>query len=383
MGKENEMKGKRGSVIVAMLGLSLLISFSAPDEAKAQYWGKQSVEGPRFKVDPFWPKPLPNRWVFGELGAVCTDKQDHVFVMSRGNLWPKEAESVGFIANPAPAVVEFDADGNVVNSWGQREMLPNQLHGCFIDSQGNFWTAGYKDGIIQEYTHDGSKMLLQIGTKGKFDSADGTDSTLPGGSAAMNSSRESFNSPTGIAVDSTNGDVYVSDGYGNRRIAVFDRSGHFLRQWGRQGTLADENAGAGGVFLKIVHCVLIGNDGFVYVCDRNGDRIEVFDKMGDYKRSIASVSSWGTPRYTGPGGTCDLAFSPDATQKYLYISDCTNDEVHIVDRVTGATLSSFGRAGQAAGDISSPHNLATDSKGNIYVAGSLNDRRVQKFVLVK
>lgn len=136
------------------------------------------------------------------------------------------------------------------------------------------------------------------------------------------------------------------------------------------------------MFLKIVHCVLIGNDGLVYVCDRNGDRIQVFDKMGGYKRSIASVSSWGTPPYTGPGGACDVAFSPDPNQKYLYISDCTNDEVHIVDRATGATLSSFGRAGQASGDISSPHNLATDSKGNIYVGGSLNDRRLQKFALV-
>jgi hypothetical protein len=209
------------------------IWMSLPNEANAQYWGKESVEGPKFKVGPFWPKPLPNRWVFGELGAVCTDKHDHVFVMSRGNLWPKESVAVGFIINPAPAVIEFDPEGNVVNSWGNRDLLPNLLHGCFIDSQGNFWTAGYKDGVVQEYTHDGSKMLLQIGIKGKFDSADGTDSTLPGGSTEINSSHESFNSATGIAVDSNNSDVYVSDGYGNRRVAVFDRSGHFFRQWGR------------------------------------------------------------------------------------------------------------------------------------------------------
>lgn len=373
----------RAAAMTVVFSLALAFWCSLPSELKAQYWGKEPVEGPKFKVDPFWPKPLPNRWVFGELGAVCTDKQDHVFVMSRGDLWPKEKANVGFIANPAPAVIEFDPDGNFVNSWGKRDLLPNQLHGCFIDSQGNFWTAGDKDGIIQEYTHDGSKMLLQIGTKGKFDSADGTDSTLPDGSTEMNSSHDSFNSPTNVAVDPNNGDFYVSDGYGNRRVAVFDRSGHFQRQWGRQGTLAEENSGVGGVFLKIVHCVLIGNDGLVYVCDRNGDRIEVFDKMGGYKRSIPSVSSWGTPHYKGPGGACDAAFSPDPDQKYLYISDCTNDEIHIVDRATGVTLSSFGRPGQAAGDISSPHNLATDSKGNIYVAGSLNDRRLQKFALVK
>lgn len=342
--------------------------------------GETDVQkGPHFKVDPFWPQPLPDKWVFGELGGVCVDAHDHVFVLSRGNLWPKEAN----IATPAPPVIEFDPEGKVVNSFGDRAKMPKQLHGCFVDYQGNIWIAGRLDGIVQKYSHDG-KLLLQIGVKGKFDSADFTDSQegeTP--SDAMNSSHELLNSPTDVAVDKSNGDIYIADGYGNRRVVVFDKDGHYLRQWGRQGSMAEVDAGVGGVFLKMVHCVVMGNDNLLYVCDRSGDRIEIFDRAGGYKRSIVVVGSWGARPHTGPGGTCDIAFSPDPEQKYAYIADCTNDQVHIVDRATGVTLSSFGRPGQGAGQISSPHGIATDSKGNIYLVGSLNDRRLQKFELVK
>jgi len=362
--------------------LAILFSFGAFGPSKL---GSQTVidhsggKGPHFKIDPFWPKPLPDKWVFGELGGVCVDSKDHIFVLSRGNLWPKEAR----IAKPAPPVVEFDPDGNVVNSWGERDKMPNQLHGCYIDYEGNFWIAGRLDSIVQKYSHDG-KFLLQIGIKGKFDSADFTDSGDEGTpSYPMNSSHELLNSPTDIAVDSSNGDVYISDGYGNRRVVVFDRQGHYLRQWGRQGSMAEVDAGVGGIFLKMVHCVAIGKDGLVYVCDRSGDRIEIFDKMGGYKRSIVVTGDWGARPHTGPGGTCDLAFSSDPQQQYAYIADCSNDQVHIVDRATGVTLSNFGRPGQASGDISSPHGIEVDSRGNIYIVGSLNDRRLQKFVLQK
>jgi DNA-binding beta-propeller fold protein YncE len=362
--------------VTAVLSFLFGICGPGPIEVKAQS-GKPTVDVPQMELDPYWPKHLPNKWIFGQLGAVCVDANDHIFVMSRGDLWTKEE----FIVTPAPPVIEFNPEGDVVNSWGDRATLPDELHGCFFDKQGNFWTAGSGDGIVQEYTHDG-KLLLQVGTKGKFDSVDGTDTRKGAHPKPLNSSHTSFASPTDVAVDSTNGDFYVSDGYGNKRVAVFDKKGQFLRQWGRQGTTAEVDAGVGGIFVNIVHCVVIGNDGLVYVCDRNGDRVEIFDKMGNYKRSINVSSSTGGPHYKGPGGTCWVSFSRDLAQKLMYISDCSNDEIHIVDRATGVTLANIGHPGQAAGDISSPHSIAIDSKGNLYVAGSLNDRRLQKFKVV-
>src|SRR2546422_187128 len=140
--------------------------------------------------------------------------------------------------------------------------------------------AGNGDGFIQKYSRDG-KLLLQIGVKGKVDSADGKVK-----SRFLNASPVAFYSPTLVAVDPENGEVFVSDGYGNKRVAVFDKTGKFLRQWGRQGTTAEATAGVGGVFVDIVHCVVLGNDGLVYVCDRNRDRIQVFDKIAAFKRNI-------------------------------------------------------------------------------------------------
>jgi DNA-binding beta-propeller fold protein YncE len=192
----------------------------------------------KYEVDPTWPKPLPQNWVTGQVSGVCVDAQDHVFIVNRNDMTNKEAE----VSQQAPPFIEFDADGKVVNSLGDWNVVPNTTHGCTIDSENNFWTAGNGDGIIQKYSHDG-KLTMQIGKRGVVDSSDGT---LKG--RAMNSSRTQLNRPSEIAVDPTNGDVYVADGYGNSRIAVFDRDGKFLRQWGHQGTKEEADAGTGGAF---------------------------------------------------------------------------------------------------------------------------------------
>ena len=327
---------------------------------------------PQFEVDPSWPKPLPERWVTGELGGVCVDAKDHVFVLSRANLYPGIAE----IAQAAPAVMEFDPAGNVVHSWGDRQVMPEALHSCTFDADGNMWIAGNGDGFIQKYSRDG-KLLLQIGVKGKVDSEDGTVK-----SRFLNASQTSFYSPTQVAVDPVNGDLFVADGYGNKRVVVFDKAGKFLRQWGRQGTTADAAAGIGGVFVNIVHCIVMGNDGLLYVCDRNGDRVQVFDKAGTFKRSIATPILFRPP-YTGNGGAGAIAFSRDAEQRYMYVGDFSDKLVRVFDRVSGKELAQFGRPGShQLGGIASPHAIAIDSKGNVYVAESLDGRRVQRFVPV-
>jgi len=354
------------------LALIAAVVLSSPSwrlmEVSAQS-ARPALNGPQFEVDPSWPKPLPERWVTGELGGVCVDANDRVFVLSRANLYPGIAE----IAQAAPPVMEFDQTGNVVNSWGDRQVMAEALHGCSFDAQGNVWIAGNGDGFIQKYSRDG-KLLLQIGVKGKVDSADGTLK-----SRFLNASPVAFYSPTLVAVDPVNGEVFVSDGYGNKRVAVFDKTGKFLRQWGRQGTKAEAAAGVGGVFVDIVHCVVMGNDGLLYVCDRNGDRIQVFDKTGAFKRNIPTPLVFRAP-YTGNGGAGSLALSRDAAQKYMYVGDFSDKLIRVFDRVSGKELSQFGRPGShQLGGIASPHGIAVDSKGNVYVAESLDGRRIQRF----
>jgi DNA-binding beta-propeller fold protein YncE len=254
--------------------------------------------------------------------------------------------------------------------------MAEALHGCSFDPQGNMWIAGNGDGFIQKYSRDG-KLLLQIGVKGKVDSEDGTPK-----SRFLNASPTAFYSPTQIAVDPSNGDVFVADGYGNKRVVVFDKNGKFLRQWGRQGTTADAAAGVGGAFVNIVHCIVMGNDGLLYVCDRNGDRVQVFDKAGGFKQSIPIPILYRAP-YTGNGTAGSLAFSRDAGQRYMYVGDFSDKLVRVFDRVSGKELSQFGRPGShQLGGIASPHGIAVDSQGNVYVAESLDGRRIQRFKLV-
>jgi DNA-binding beta-propeller fold protein YncE len=242
------------------------------------------------------------------------------------------------------------------------------------------WVGGNPDAIVQKYSHDGSKLLLQIGAKGKFDTSDGTAN-----GAAMNSSHSLLNKPASIAVDPSNGDVYIADGYGNRRVVVFDRDGRFLRQWGHQATAAQAEAGADGVFMGVVHCVVLGNDGLVYVCDRQGDRVQVFDKMGNFHRNIYVKRGTGALKNYGSysGSAYWVAFSPDPPQTYMYVADGGNEVVWILNRASGQILSSFGRPGYQAGDFTNLHTISVDSKGNIIVSQGNGGRRVQKFTLLR
>ena len=341
---------------------------------------------PKYEVDPSWPRPLPNKWVTGAVSGVCTDAQDHVFIVNRGNLTENELDS----GRQAPPVIEFDPQGNVANSWGNREILPEGLHGCFVDYQGNVWLAGSDDTFVQKYSHDGSKLLLQIGQKGVADSSDGTMQGI-----ALNSSHTGFYRPSAITVDPTNGDVYVADGEGpgsNHRVAVFDRNGRFLRQWVLHRTKAEMDAGEGDEFMQVPHCVAIGNDGLVYVCDRRGDRVQVFDKMGTFQKDILvpyEKRSQNGPRLghvPRAWGTVEwLGFSADRMNRFMYVVNEDNEQVDTLDRSTGKVLSTFGRAGHQVGGFTFAHTLAVDSKNNVYVgeAGAEEaGNRVQKFKLI-
>jgi DNA-binding beta-propeller fold protein YncE len=373
---------------VVTLAIGLLIFHPRPAEAQGS--------APKYEVDPFWPRPLPNQWVTGSVGGVCTDAQDHVFIVNRRNLTDNELDA----AYQAPWVIEFDPEGDVVNSWGDANVLGSGRHACYVDYENNVWLPSNQDGIVQKYSHDGSKLLLQIGARGIIDSSDGTVA-----GRALNSSHTGFYRPGGIAVDRGGGDVYVSDGEepgSNHRVAVFDRNGRFLRQWVLHRTKAEMEAGEGDEFMQVPHCVAIGNDGLVYVCDRRGDRVQVFDKMGTFQKDILipyETQSSHRANYgertqpPGPGylprawGTAGwVGFSPDQAQRFMFVLNEENEQVDIFDHTTGKILSSFGRPGHQAGEFSHGHTMAVDSKGNIFVAevgvGNEAGHRVQKFRIV-
>lgn len=326
---------------------------------------------PRFEFDPSWPKPLPAGWITGQLPCVYVDHHDNVLIVNRGNITDEERET----CIQAPPVMIFNQAGELLHAWGEWDVMPSTPHSCAVDHDNHVWISANGDGMVQKYTYDG-KLLLQIGTKGVFDSADGSKRG-PGANAAL----DRLNKPAGIACDPYNGDVYFADGYGNRRVVVFDKHGKFLRQWGRQATPEEMETGVGGVFAGVVHSVEISKQGLVYVGDRQGDRVQVFDKMGHFQRNIWVRT--GTPTLPDKRGTAWwTAFSPDAEQKYLYVMNGRNEQVHILDRASGEILSSFGRPGHQLGDFTHGHSLAVDRRGNLYVAETNWGRRVHRFRLI-
>ena len=350
---------------VAGIGLSWL---PTPAAARPVSWPAPAGL-PSYVVDANWPKPLPEGWVTGEVGGTGVDAHDHLITCNRRNLTDKE-KAVG---QPSAAMIEFDPDGNVINAWTP-DVLPDNLHGVYIDYQSNVWIGGNQDAIVQKYTHDGSQLLLQIGTKGTFDTSDGT---MQG--TALNSSKTLLNRPADIAVDPANGEIYIADGYGNFRVIVFDKNGTFVRQWGEPATAEEAAAGVGGKFRGVVHSVNFGNDGNVYVSDRLGDRIQVFTKSGNYLRSIWINRGAGAVQ-GGIGSAWDLDFSPDTAQMLIYNTNGWNEVMSTIDRESGMILSSFGRPGHMAGEFTYMHTIAADSKSNLYIGETVGGRRVQKLV---
>jgi len=357
MGKLQDGMKPRFLFLSRLLGI-LAIAFCASMTLYAQ------TKLPRYEADLTWPKPLPQRWILGGLGGVCVDHQDHVVILNRQDILDGELNS----GQLAPPIIEFDAAGNVVHSWGDLKVLDPRLHSCHFDKDNNFWVASAPSGMVQKYTHDGSKLLLQIGQKGVLDSADGTEKG-PG----LNSPAPKFYMPSSLFVDPANGEVFVADGEGrnsNRRIAVFDRDGKFLRQWLPEG-------------LTYVHCIAAAKDGLMYVCDRDGARIQVYDKSGKFIKSFPLPWTPDTPAVDGKikqsgGAVVAIDFSPDAAQTYMYVINQNNGVVDVVERETGKKLTSFGRVGHFPGEFDQPHGIAVDSKGNIYIAEN-RGKKVMRF----
>ena len=335
----------------------------------------QAPPVPQYEVDPFWPKlPLGEGWITGGLGGMCIDSRDHVYVLNRQNVVPADLNA----ARLAPPVIEFDPGGNVVRAWGDPEQLGDRLHDCHIDDDQNIWIVAAGTGVVQKYSNDGSDLLLQIGKSNTYDSSDGTREGRP-----LNSDRAQFFLPASVDVDPETGDIFVADGEtprGNYRIAVLDHNGRFLRQWPLHRSSTDRD------LTPLPHCLRIANDGLVYVCDRQADRIQVFDRMGTFIRNIDVPWPANAPPVNRRGGTRGtavvIAFSADPEQHHMFVLNQNSVMVDVLDRQTGRVVSSFGEGpGRYIGQFTLPHGIAVDSAGNVYVAEQ-EGRRIQKFRII-
>jgi DNA-binding beta-propeller fold protein YncE len=325
---------------------------------------------PVLQFDSSWPPPLPNKWLLGQVCGTAVGRQDHLWILHR----PKTLGDDQKLA--APPVLELDTKGQVVRAWGGPGAgyeWPSQEHGIFVDYKDNVWISGVagKDfGRILKFTADG-KFLLSIGTP-----------LEPGETPSNNSTTHLGRQPADMYVDRQSNEVYVADGDGGaRRLIVFDAdTGAFKRIWGAYGKKPAEGPAAkydpkapiSSSFSSGVHCVVITNDGLVYVCDRNADRIQVFHKDGAFIKE-----AFIEPGTLGSGSTFDIDFTPN--QKYLYVADGTNNKVWILRQDTLEPVGSFGRTGSGGGEFRNLHSVTVDSKGNVYT-GEVDGKRVQRFV---
>jgi NHL repeat len=338
-------------------------------------------KAPRHVVVPSWPQPLPDNMILGQVAGIAVGKQDTVWIVQRPSTLVED--ELGATKNPpetrcckaAPAVLQFSRGGKLLKSWGgpgQGYDWPKSEHGIHIDGDGNVWLAGNSDAdhMILKFTPDG-KFLQQIGKPGK---SEGSNST------------SQLGRPAHMVTDDKAKELYVADGYGNRRIVVFDSStGAYKRHWGAYGTATptDDKQPAykpvaitelSKSFGNPVHCVRLSNDGLVYVCDRANDRIQVFTTQGKFVNEFQVE-----PATLQNGSVWDLVLSEDKAQRYIHVADGANMQIYTLDRKTGAKLGSFGRPGRMAGEFKWVHNMAIDSQGNIYTAEVGTGRRAQKF----
>ncbi len=360
--------------IFACVAAAALIA--APALAPTAYAG----DIPTFTVDAAWPKPLPNNWILGQVGGITVDLQGHIWVIQRPLSLTDDEKAASLnpprtkCCVPAPPVLEFDIDGNLLRSWGGPgegyQWFGNE-HGIAVDDRGFVWLTGNapNDSQLLKFTLDG-KFVMQIG---KIAPPKGSNDTTQLGRPAQ------------VSIDKEADELYVADGYGNRRVIVFDAtSGAYKRHWGAYGNPPnddkqppyDPKAPVSQQFGNPVHCVKIANDGLVYVCDRTNNRIQVFKKDGTF------VKEWLYEKNTlANGAVWDVVIWPDPKQTYLLSADGANNEIRVLKRDDGTVAGSFGRNGRSAGQFHWIHAMAIDGKGNVYTGEVDTGKRIQKFKL--
>jgi DNA-binding beta-propeller fold protein YncE len=389
MAKRNRLIG---AIFAAILG-GLLVTEVVLQRSVAAQNGGGTVRAPRFEVDPFWPKPLPNHWLLGAAIGVWVDERDHIWIIHRSSATLNNNER-GAELNPptgecckgAPPVLEFDAEGNLVQSWGgpgQGYEWPQSNHGIFVDHKGNVWIGGNGagDSHILKFTRNG-KFIAQYGKAGIHKGAVDAEglSTYAGDS----NDQQNFGRVAKIFVDPRDNEAYISDGYLNKRVAVLDAdTGKMKRYWGAYGNKPDDrnlgpynpDAPPAQQFRNPVHCADVSNDGLVYVCDRVNTRLQVFTKEGKFVKE-----NWYARRSLADGSVWDVAFSRDPKQQYIFMADGRNQRIRVIRRDTLEELTAFGDGGRYPGQFFGVHSIAIDSKGNLYTTETYEGKRLQKFI---
>ena len=315
---------------------------------------------PMFQVDPSWPK-VPAKWKLGDASSIGIDAQDHVWVLHRPRTLPADQAAMA-----APPVMVFDAEGNFNQAWGgpgSGYEWPEREHGIHIDYKGFVWIGGNNcpARALPGLKPAGDDQLLKFTQAGKFVMQIGHSSKSTG-----NADTQNLHQPADAFVYRKTNELFVADGYGNHRVAVFDAdTGAFKRMWGAFGnkpvdldqcpppSLTAVPDGPGPQQFSIVHAIRASDDGLVYVADRENRRVQVFTIDGKFVKQLVK----GDVPFAR-----DLAFSPDTQQQFLYVGG--GSEIDVLDRKSLEVVESIKGEGMLGGG----HQMATDSKGNIYTA---------------
>lgn len=377
---------------ISVIVTTLLIVAAIGGASRAQT--RAGFQTPKFEVDPFWPKPLPNHWVLGSVTGVAVDRNDHIWIVHRAGDSLGNNEKGGILKPPtgccvpAPPVLEFDQAGILLAHWGGPGAgydWPLATGGITVDHKGNVWIAGAgqaesaagqargaaapakpQDAHVLKFSPTG-QFILQIGHAGKVEG---------------NDSKTGLNRPASVTVDGQANEVYVAD-TGNRRVVVFDAdTGAYKRHWGAYGEKPDDStvaaydpAATSPKQFRAVSCAEVAVDGSVYVCDRSNNRIQVFKKDGKFVKE-ASVSK----ATLGDGSVWSVAFSHEPAQRMIYVADGQDKKILVLRRDTLETVASFGDGGRMPGQFYGVGSIAVDKKGNVYTGETYEGKRVQKFV---
>jgi DNA-binding beta-propeller fold protein YncE len=375
---------------IALLGIVLFVVGGRAITAATM----QTNEIPVFQYDPTWPKQLPNNWILGNIGAMAVDGRDHIWVIQRpgsttGLSERYGSDGLGECCFPAPPVMEFDTAGNLLQAWGpihddKGKLLGKQTwgphpeidwplseHGIYVDPKDNVWVdSNTAPSQVLKFTRDG-KFLMRLGTV----------------QAKSINDTANFAGPTGILVDPKANEVYIADGYFNRRVIVLDAdTGAYKRHWGAYGTRPPDGPqgttpvegeynpdGPPSRQFATVHCIMQSKDGLLYVCDRVNNRIQVFKTDGTFVNEVIVAHSKGF------GAAHAIGFSPDKDQRFVYLADGANKKVWIIRRDQMKVVGSFGTGGRNGGQLLIAHALAVDAAGNVYVGETIDNNRVQRF----